>query len=560
MRAQLRCVAASLAVLISGWALPASGQVVAAAPPETEPAAKLELDAAPASSEPDPLAPPDTAGPAPVAPGAPQPTAEAKPAAEADPIVLAVRQQLATLPARPSAAEREDWAALAAYYANGDGQPVWTCKTGLAPRGQAAIAEIGKAGDWGLKAADFELPSAVDPQAGPDALATTEIKLARAALKYARHARGGRLEPSSVSRIFDQKPVLYDPKSLLEAMAASEAVDTYLKALHPQHPQFERLRQALLAARSATASRDTVQRILVNMERWRWMPEKLGELYVWDSVPEQITRVVDKGKVVLAEKIVVGKGSSPTPIFSADMQFIIFHPEWGVPDGIKSNELGPKLKKAGDGGWFSSGYSASALLKNYDLRVSYNGRIVDPDSVNWSSANVRNYSFVQPAGAKNVLGIVKFRFPNKHDVYMHDTPERHLFNSGTRAFSHGCMRVQNPVHLAEVLLAHDKGFSKEKVAGYVQHGGEIKLTTPIPVHIAYFTAVVDDDGKLHNHADIYGLDSRVASALEGGAVHLASAVAAEGEPAAPRKPRGPARKSRQATAPQQQPFNPFGNN
>jgi murein L,D-transpeptidase YcbB/YkuD len=149
-----------------------------------------------------------------------------------------------------------------------------------------------------------------------------------------------------------------------------------------------------------------------------------------------------------------------------------------------------------------------------------------------------------------VLGIVKFRFPNKHDVYMHDTPERHLFSGSIRAFSHGCMRVQNPVKLAEVLLAHDKGWSTEQVQEYVRHGGEIKLTTPIPVHVTYFTAVVDDAGKTHYRSDIYGLDSRIASKLEGQSVTLATAgidkpEAAEKTAAEPR----PARQGR-ARAPQ----------
>ena len=147
--------------------------------------------------------------------------------------------------------------------------------------------------------------------------------------------------------------------------------------------------------------------------------------------------------------------------------------------------------------------------------LSRGGHPVDPNSVDWSTADIRSYDFTQPPGPKNLLGIVKFRFPNKHDVYMHDTPERHLFGGATRVFSHGCMRVQNPVRLAEVLLEHDKGWGTDKVQEYVRRGGEIKLTTPIPVHITYFTAVVDDDGKLHYRPDVYGLDGRVASALKG---------------------------------------------
>ena len=199
--------------------------------------------------------------------------------------------------------------------------------------------------------------------------------------------------------------------------------------------------------------RDVATRLAVNMEKWRWMPDDLGAIYVWDAVPEQVTRVFRDNQKVLEEKIIVGKPQNATPIFSADMLFVIFHPEWGVPDGIKSNELAPQMRRAAaaSSGWFSSGDGASSVLRAHGLRVSYNGSPVNPDSIDWNSADVRRFSFTQPAGPKNVLGNVKFRFPNKHDVYMHDTPERQLFNGPSRAFSHGCMRVQNPLHLAEVL-------------------------------------------------------------------------------------------------------------
>ena len=125
---------------------------------------------------------------------------------------------------------------------------------------------------------------------------------------------------------------------------------------------------------------------------------------------------------------------------------------------------------------------------------------------------------------------------------MHDTPERHLFGGTTRVFSHGCMRVQNPVRLAEVLLAHDKGWGTDKVQEYVRRGGEIKLTTPIPVHITYFTAVVDDDGKLHYRPDVYGMDGRMATALEGRAVHMVAAPHRYARADAPKAERTAARR------------------
>jgi murein L,D-transpeptidase YcbB/YkuD len=524
-----------------------------------------------ASEAPDPLAPPDVAKPAPAAPGAPTAPAEAKPAAETDPIVVLVRQKLAATSPPGNAGDRDDLAAAAAFYADTAAQPIWTGKDGFTPRATLAVGEVRKAEDWGLKASAFDLPILLDGAASTESLAAAEIKLSLAVLKYARHARGGRLDPTSVSRIFDQKPTIFDPRTLLPAIAAAGAADAYLRELHPRHPQFERLRQALLAARGARAEdggvpagkpAEAVQRLIVNMERWRWMPPELGPFYVWDSVPDQMTTVYKDGKPVLSEKIVVGKPGSPTPIFSSDMLLVIFHPSWGVPPGIKAYELLPQLKAAGGGWFFSSG--ASAVLKSHGLQLSRGGRPVDPDSVNWSTADVHSYDFTQPPGPKNLLGIVKFRFPNKHNVYMHDTPERHLFGGASRVFSHGCMRVQNPIRLAEVLLEHDKGWGKEKVAEYVRRGGEIKLTTPIPVHITYFTAVVDDDGKLHQRPDVYALDARVASALEGRAVHVGStAVAAAKQPGDPEakdrkqvKQTKSAAKERKAAA--QPSFNPFG--
>ena len=297
------------------------------------------------------------------------------------------------------------------------------------------------------------------------------------------------------------------------------------------------------------------------------MPENLGAFHVVDNVPEQMARVYKDGRVVLAEKIVVGKVTQQTPTFSADMKYVIFHPTWGVPEGIKTNEIAPQLRRytgGGGGNWFFGGGGgdggASRVLARHQLKVSYNGRDVDPDSVDWSSADVRKYQFTQPPGARNVLGVVKFRFPNRHDVYMHDTPEKHLFGQSTRAFSHGCMRVQNPMRLAEVLLAHDKGWPADRVQSMLGRTGPIDVTLDksIPVHIAYFTATVDDQGTLKTHGDLYGMDQRVASALAGRPMALAMPK----PPAETPIPRE-TRKQKNDGAPQslaREPFNPFLSN
>ena len=223
-----------------------------------------------------------------------------------------------------------------------------------------------------------------------------------------------------------------------------------------------------------------------------------------------------------------------------------------------------RLRNSGGGGggflFFGGGGSSEILQRLGGLRVSMNGHPVDPDSIDWSSVDIRRYQFTQGAGGKNVLGVVKFRFPNKHDVYMHDTPDRHLFGDGLRAFSHGCMRTQNPLHLAEVLLAHDKGYNPAQIREMVASGQttEIKLTREIPVHVAYFTAEADEKGQVRYFSDIYGLDGRVASALRGQPVHFASdAIVAEEDGMARDEDAPRARSHPRRPYAERRPWNPF---
>ncbi|MEZ5909221.1 MAG: L,D-transpeptidase family protein [Hyphomicrobiaceae bacterium] len=249
------------------------------------------------------------------------------------------------------------------------------------------------------------------------------------------------------------------------------------------------------------------ERLIANMEAWRWMPRDLGSFYVTVNLPEYTVRVVKDGKVVHSERIIIGKAHTQTPIFSMGMQEIVFQPKWGVPNSIKMYEILPHLRHS------------PAVLARHGLKVSQGGRTIDPTKVDWNSADVRRFHFYQPPGRSNVLGVVKFRFPNKHDVYMHDTPTKGLFNSSTRMYSHGCMRVRDPVKLAQVLLAHDKGWSDAHVSGLASRGGSeenpVQLGKKIPVHITYFTAAADADGKMRYFRDIYGHEQRIRLALAG---------------------------------------------
>ena len=441
----------------------------------------------------------------------------AQPVPPADPVIASIRSKLGDAALR-NATDAKDLAALEAFYAERSDPPVWITSMGFSARAQEAINEISKADDWGLSASAFELPPAGDLPDSADDQATAEIKLQLAVLKYARFARGGRVDPASLSAIIDQAPPLRDPKSVLSEIAAAPAPQAYLQSLHPKHEQFRRLREALLKARGiggdAAAKKprneQEIQRILINMERWRWMPLNLGTVYVQDNVPEFMLYVVKNGKTIHADKIAVGELRYATPIFSADMQTIVFNPEWTAPPSVVREDLLPNLRS---GGWFGG----SSILRQHGLQVKYNGRTVDPGSINWNSVNMANIAFTQPPGPRNVLGKVKFLYPNKHVVYMHDTIRPDLFKPTVRAVGHNCIRMEKPSRLAEILLKEDKGWDAQKVENLIDKGYDsaVNLDHPVPVHTTYFTAVVDDQGKVRTFADIYGLDRKVAPVVLG---------------------------------------------
>lgn len=248
------------------------------------------------------------------------------------------------------------------------------------------------------------------------------------------------------------------------------------------------------------------ERILANMEAWRWMPEDLGKFYVLVNIPEYRFRVFENDEVIHSERVIVGKLKNQTPSFSDEMETVVIHPSWGVPNSIKVKEILPSLARGG------------SVLQRQNLRIKRNGRHVNPHAIDWSRADIRNYDVYQPPGRSNVLGVVKFLFPNKHAVYMHDTPTKHLFKQTTRTYSHGCVRVRDPVQFAKTVLAADKGWDADHVDQLISGGpqnNQIVLDQKIPVHMVYFTAFVDENGEVTTLKDMYGHEKRITLALAG---------------------------------------------
>ncbi len=238
---------------------------------------------------------------------------------------------------RVSAGDREDRDAAAKFYDQRQGEPIWLTPTGFHVEAQALMREIAIADDWGLKTSDFKLPNSnLSANASAVDMADADVTLSLAALKYARHARGGRLDPAQLSKNFDRRPQVFAPDSVLAELARAAQPDAYLRSLHPSHPQFARLRQKYLAARAGQlvpekapepvqdadprnkrkqpvavaaqpiSSANLQKKLLANMEMWRWMPD-LGDTYVQNNIPEFTTRMFRGGKLVHQERIVTGK-------------------------------------------------------------------------------------------------------------------------------------------------------------------------------------------------------------------------------------------------------------
>lgn len=453
---------------------------------------------------------------------APAPVVAATPAFS---LLTEMRDRLAR--DRQNAIPKEDRDDVAKFYESRQGAPLWVDATGLTARALQARIEFDKAADFALDAKAFETDepksrSAID-------LADAEYDFMAAALRYARHARGGRVEPTRLSKGIDRKAQLLPIGEVLSALANSQDIGATLRGFHPQHPQFEKLRQVLLRHRAGETvvdvpptpeprpgkkaakappvpSRASIERKLVtNMEMWRWMPA-LGDYYIKSNVPEFQFSVVRGGQTIHSERIIVGKPATMTPMFSDEMQHLVFKPFWNVPESIKWKELQPQLMQSG------------AALSRAGLKAQINGRDVNPATVEWDLMDMRQVHIFQPPGPGNALGQVKFMFPNKHDVYMHDTPTKPLFNNSVRAYSHGCMRVRDPLKFAEVILGNDKGWSRAQINQLANSGpdnNEIKLDRKIPVHVTYFTAWVDDDGKLKTFNDLYGHENRIQLGIEG---------------------------------------------
>lgn len=255
------------------------------------------------------------------------------------------------------------------------------------------------------------------------------------------------------------------------------------------------------------SAQERVRQIIVNMERWRWMPEDLGDKYILVNIAAFQLRRMEYGSMVEQIRVVVGKPGHNTPVFSNKIKYVEINPTWTVPYSIATKEILPKLQN-----------NPSALGSTYELLQG--GQSVPFPAIDWSQYSRKNFPFTirQKPGPKNALGRVKFIFPNKHNIYLHDTPSRSLFKRSARAFSHGCIRVGRPLDLAEQVLATVPGkWTRKKIDKTVAGAKRtrVNLPEPLAVHLTYSTAFRGPGGGINFRKDIYGRDKKLYRALFG---------------------------------------------
>jgi L,D-transpeptidase YcbB len=436
------------------------------------------------------------------APVAPAPVVQLPPAG------LGVAQKLQELIANRLAdfiERKPEQAAVEAFYRERGFQPLWISNGAASARAAEVAAFLKNVASEGLDPNDYPVPNLAAKSSDDDA-AANELKLTRSVLRYARHASSGRVSFTRVSASILYPPNALAPEAVLSQLASAQNARDTLLSFEPQHAGFKALKAALAAERNAPASDsepvrrgekharvDRVGLIIANMERWRWLPRNLGATHVIVDVPAYALAVFNDRKEIWRTKIVVGKPNLATPLLSETMKYLTINPTWNVPPSIIRNEYLPALERDPN------------ALERIGLKVARN-----------HDGSLRVY---QPPGERNALGRIRFNFPNVFLVYQHDTPQKNFFARDTRALSHGCMRVQNPEKYAELLLSlsqPEDGFTIRRIgAMYGDEERTINLKRPIPVHVTYQTAVVDDAGHLKTREDIYGLDAAILKLMRG---------------------------------------------
>jgi len=410
------------------------------------------------------------------------------------------------------------WTDVQRFYSTRSYDAAWTVDDKQAA---AALRVLRSAAQHGLPVNAYlgaDLPNLLAPQKksiaaaldhDPAKLAQLDVRVTAALLTLGRDVAVGRAKPASIDSRWKTRRTAPDLGASLAQWAPS--VDGWLDVVRPSHPEYAMLQKALASlqpqAGSEAGDDEAARRIALNLERWRWMPDDLGDRHILVNVPAFYMAVREQRKPVLEMKVIVGKTDRATPLFNATMKEIVFSPYWNVPDSIAEGETAPAAARD------------PKFLERNNIEILRRGgggdATVDPASVDWNDEQgLKSLLFRQKPGATNALGHVKFLMPNPYDVYLHDTPADSLFAREGRALSHGCVRLDQPEALAKYLLRGAPEWDDSKIKTAMDQDTEthVALKAPLPVFVVYFTAWPRAGGGVDTWPDVYGYDAKQAAA------------------------------------------------
>jgi len=373
------------------------------------------------------------------------------------------------------------------YKANGD-QLVWS--DGRRPRSafdellgalRAADAEGLEPGDYRVDELDaarqtFDRARAAD----------VDVRCTYAYLSYATDLTHGTVDPEHIVPQWHAAPRDIDLHGVLQNAVAENRIAESLDRLAPRASQYQGLKHQLAIQRQKGDAAG-VDKIAMNMERWRWLPDDLGARYLVVNIPAFRLDTIENGKSVLGMKVVTGKKANPTPMLTDEVTSVVFSPYWNIPPDIVEKEILPRLD------------TDPSYLERNNIEVDESGE-----------------RYRQRPGKGNSLGQVKFAFPNHYNVYLHGTPSQQLFDRVERDFSHGCVRLERPLDLAKYVLRDQPDWTEARIVAAMDSGTEqsVKLKQPLPIYLVYFTAW-EEGGALRTVPDVYGLDRRHGVAAAG---------------------------------------------
>ena len=396
------------------------------------------------------------------------------------------------------------WKVEQAFYQSRQYLPAWVDGVETTPHWKDLIQQLKYSAAHGLdparyKVAEFETLRAQsqDSMRGTqfpiDRVPELDAKMTYAYLQYAADLLGWTHHPREVHRNWLADSRKEDLVARLAGAIADNRVRASLEELAPTHPQYRGLQAALAQEQSTPGGHG--DQIRINMERWRWAPRDLGERYILVNVPAYVMQVMEGDRPVLSMRVIVGDPGHQTPLFSDEMTYVVFSPYWNIPPEILREETLPRVARDPD------------FLRRNNIEVvgtTGEGDEIDSTSIDWSDASAtRNLRFRQRPGEDNALGLVKFIFPNHFNVYLHDTPNDRLFFKQQRGLSHGCIRIEDPIAMANYVMRDQPEWTEPRIRNAMSAGQEqtVKLKTPIPVHIGYWTAWVEPDGKTVTYTD-----------------------------------------------------------